>query len=88
MAANCTFCDEPVLPGEEHAAFGNEPMHHECGFRSIVGPVAHLLRRCHCYKLGSTLSDPPNLTKRQAALAAFALARQITQWYGEEEVDL
>jgi hypothetical protein len=34
--------------------------------------------------LGSDLSDPPHLTKREAARAAQALWRQMTEWYGEE----
>lgn len=80
---NCTHCDEPVLAGEQHPSYPAEPMHLECGFRSIGGSVAHVLRRCHCFKLGSTLSDPPGLTKREAARAALALFRQIEDWYGD-----
>ncbi|HEY1897044.1 MAG TPA: hypothetical protein VGG62_12255 [Terracidiphilus sp.] len=81
---NCTHCDEPVLPGEQHPAFPSEPMHFECGVRAVVGSVAHLLRRCDCYKLGSTLGDPPNLTKREAAVAAHTLFGQIVHWFGSD----
>lgn len=80
----CTYCDEPVLPGEQHLSFHGEPMHQECGFRSVVGSVAHVLKRCHCYKLGSKLNDPPGMTKREAARAALNLFRQIEGWFGEE----
>jgi hypothetical protein len=81
---NCTHCEEPVLAGEQHQAFQSEAMHQECGFRSTVGSVAHVLRRCHCFKLGSSLGDPPDLTKREAALAALTLWRQIEGWYGDD----
>ena len=77
----CEWCDEVVLAAERDYAFV-QPMHRECGFRTSVGSVAHLLRRCNCYKLGSTLSDPPDLTKREAARAAYELFRQMTNWYG------
>jgi hypothetical protein len=84
---NCAWCQEPVEMGEQAPAFVTEAMHQECGFRSMVGSLAHVLRRCHCYKLGSDLGDPPGLTKREAALAALTLWRQIAAWYGDE-VDL
>jgi hypothetical protein len=48
----------------------------------VVGGVAHVLRRCDSYKLGSHLGDPPGLTKREAALAAYGLWLQIRDWYG------
>jgi hypothetical protein len=84
MDNHCTWCEEPVEAGQQHPAFQDNAMHFECGFRTAVGSVAHLLRRCHCYKLGSDLNDPPGLTKREAARAAERLWRQMVAWYGEE----
>jgi hypothetical protein len=81
---NCVWCEEVIQDGEQHENFPSDPMHFECGFRSICGSVAHQLRRCHCFKLGSKLSDPPGLTKREAARAALALFRQIAEWYGPD----
>jgi hypothetical protein len=80
---NCTYCEEWVLAGEQHQNY-SEPMHIECGFRVAGGSVAHILRRCSCYKMGAKLEDPPALTKRQAARAALDLFRQIEEWYGDE----
>lgn len=77
---NCAWCHEPVMPGEQHPAF-EEPMHFECGFRSVVGSMAHLLRRCSCYVAGSELGDPPGLSRREAAREALAVYRRI-QRYG------
>jgi hypothetical protein len=83
--ANCQWCEEPVRAGEhrdEH--FQDQAMHIECGFRAVVGSVAHLLRRCSCCHPGSGLGDPPALSKREAAVAAYTLWLQITEWYGSE----
>jgi hypothetical protein len=80
---NCVWCEEPVLAGEQDPAFHAQAMHVECGFRSMVGSVGHLLRRCHCFKLNSHLGDPPGLKKRDAACAALSLFRQMVAWYGE-----
>jgi hypothetical protein len=66
---SCLYCDEPVGPNEQHPNF-HQSMHVECGFRSTVGSVAHVERRCGCYVPGSTENDPPGLTIRQAAKAA------------------
>lgn len=45
-------------------------MHFACGFRAVAGSVAHITRRCGCFVPGSSESDAPELTKRQAARAA------------------
>jgi hypothetical protein len=74
----CGFCEEPIGPGEQAPGMG-EPMHNECQIRLIIGSVAHIERRCGCYVAGSTASDPPHMTLRQAARAAVVLhnARQV-----------
>jgi hypothetical protein len=39
----------------------------------VLGSVAHLQKRCHCYVPGSEENDDPSLTLREAARAAAAL---------------
>lgn len=65
----CTFCKEPVLPGERQADLVNADAHWECGFRAIIGGLNHQMGRCTCCG-GTEPPDPPNMTSRQAALAA------------------
>lgn len=79
----CEWCGESVLPDEQQVSF-TQPMHRECGFRSVAGSVGHILRRCSCCSKESNLGDPPGLTQREAARAAFALWCRICDWYGEE----
>jgi hypothetical protein len=51
-------------------AEGSEtPYHIECYIRLTVGSLAHQQRKCSCY--GGTEHDPPGMTLRQAAIAAF-----------------
>lgn len=50
--------------------FNGRYVHYECAFRSIMGSVAHIQRRCSCFVAGSEAEDPPGMTRRQAALAA------------------
>ncbi len=65
----CGFCNEEIEePLPDHRP-GN--LHRECLIRLVVGSVAHQERRCHCYIPGSTASDPPHLTLRQAAKLAW-----------------
>lgn len=46
-------------------------LHVECLFRETVGSVGHLTHRCTCY--GGDFDDPPGMTKRQAAAAAYRM---------------
>lgn len=67
----CAWCSEPVdFETEQHPAY-REPMHYECGLRMWAGSVAHLEKRCSCYVPGATETDPPGMTLREAAVAAF-----------------
>lgn len=43
--------------------------HKECRFRAVVGPLAHLERRCRCF--GGTDHESPGLTRRQEAIAVW-----------------
>lgn len=74
----CGWCEEPVQPesvaemvshwdGTEGAL---RPWHRECRVRSVLGGVNHLQGRCTCCG-GTEPPDPPELTRREAALAAF-----------------
>lgn len=45
--------------------------HQVCFFRSIAGGLAHQERRCRCYGGTADELDPPEMTKRQAAQAAW-----------------
>jgi hypothetical protein len=47
--------------------------HWECAARSLIGGLNHLQGRCTCCG-GTEDPDPPNMTRRQAAVAA------VTYW--------
>lgn len=72
----CRWCDEPVLSGEQDSHFPNDPLHLECAARSVLGPLAHLHRRCSCWGGDAGEGDPPGLTKRQAARLVLEEARR------------
>ncbi len=74
----CLHCEELIaendsgvlmwcvpMPPKEPAY---RPLHHECWVRMGVGSVGHLEKRCSCH--GGDEEDPPDMTKRQAAVAA------------------
>lgn len=72
----CLFCDESIVAGDDLARnlIGTEKgprlAHEECAVRSIIGGVNHLQGNCTC--CGGTMPpDPPGLTPRQAARAAY-----------------
>ncbi len=71
----CGFCGESIPRRDLVPIVAGTPLHRECQFRLVVGSVAHIQRRCGCYVAGSTESDPPHMTPRQAATAAMALYR-------------
>jgi len=64
----CGWCAEPI----EDDGTG-DGLHRECLIRMVLGSVAHLQKRCHCYVPGSEENDDPSLTLREAARAAAAL---------------
>lgn len=74
----CKWCDEPILAGEaaETVYGGTAQMHLECVVRSILGSVGHQKQACACY--GGTEDDPPGLSTREAAKAAYAHHRENT----------
>lgn len=83
VRAACRFCEEPVLEGEQDPHFRSDPMHRECGARSVLGSVAHLQRRCPCWGGDDHEGDPIGVTRRRAAQLALEEAqRQYAEnWY-------
>jgi hypothetical protein len=77
--ATCVYCEEPVAADDSGWGQGHEGpwFHIECFTRNIIGSVGHQLGICACY--GGEYEDPPTMTKREAARAAFeqAWARQL-----------
>jgi hypothetical protein len=65
----CELCVEPILSGEPKADTV-QPFHRECLFRAVMGGANHILKRCSCYG-GAEPPDPPGLTMREAARAAW-----------------
>lgn len=80
VGATCLWCEEPIAAEDSgwgvHAK-GDQWMHVECFTRQIIGSVGHQLGVCACN--GGEYEDNPNLTKREAAKAAFEQARSIRE---------
>jgi hypothetical protein len=76
MCAPCTRCGEPITRTDEGYAIPimGQPLlagyHRACFLRGIFGSVAHQQKKCFCF--GGVGEDDPNLTVREAALAAVA----------------
>ena len=66
---DCAWCGEPILPGDPLAPVAGVTEHWECGLRSVAGGLNHQMGTCTCCG-GTEPPDPPNMTARQAALAA------------------
>lgn len=71
---NCEHCGEPISARDDISGMilNARAVHHECGARIVLGSVAHVEGRCSCYVEGAEDTDPPGMTKRQAAKAALA----------------
>jgi hypothetical protein len=76
----CVHCEEPIGASDDglmmlyvadSSTVSTVAWHWECHMRNIVGSVGHHLHKCSCY--GGTEEDPPNMTRREAALAAVEL---------------
>ncbi len=70
----CDYCKEEILPGERADNHGSD-FHRECLFRLVGGSWGHILKECSCY--GGTMDDPPGMSKRQGAVMALALYRDL-----------
>jgi hypothetical protein len=67
----CIWCDEPLdnsshiamsYPGRNIVQMGKDFMHRECALRSVIGLTGEYG--------GTETVDPPDLTRRQAAIKA------------------
>lgn len=47
----------------------HRPYHYECHMRGVIGGLNHIMGQCICCG-GSEPTDPPEMTKREAAHAA------------------
>jgi hypothetical protein len=76
----CSYCDEMIEAAEsgfsqlliDERGSRRIYLHRACFLRCIYGSVAHIHKQCSCYVPGATEGDPPEMTKRQAAVAAVA----------------
>lgn len=83
----CGYCGENFISGDAgayvpHLACGvvsDIPYHQECQTRMFVGSVAHIKGECRCAVDGSTDTDPPGMTKREAAKAAIKALQDKTK---------
>jgi len=73
----CTWCEEPIEHNETIDPFFITPMHPECGVRAIMGSIAHIEGRCSCVDPDNHETDPPELTRREAAKLAFAAWQKL-----------
>jgi hypothetical protein len=67
----CQLCHEPITADDRIGPYriDLQPIHWECGLRSVVGGLNHLNGLCTC--CGGTLPpDPEGMTRREAARAA------------------
>jgi len=79
---NCPHCGESIQSGGNPTMMVPIPhiadpetyymnyYHYECHIRMVVGGLNHLRGTCVCCG-GEDPPDPPEMTRRQAALAAF-----------------
>jgi hypothetical protein len=69
----CSHCEERIEAGDSgyYQAEGDYAFHEACYLRGMVGSVGHQLGTCSCHGGGD--GDPPGMSKREAARAAFQL---------------
>jgi hypothetical protein len=82
VALGCNWCYELIdeddfgllvtgLVGPE-LLVAEFPYHHECQARQMIGSLTHLRQECSCFIPDSVCTDPPEMTRREAARAALA----------------
>jgi hypothetical protein len=85
VGALCSWCVEAIEDGDSGVLMPHidldpdgrpvgtvRPLHRNCHLRSVVGSLAHVEERCGCYTGCFNDTDPPEMTRRQAADAAVA----------------
>lgn len=86
VGTKCLLCEEVFIDGDKgflvpySGPDGDSEVgqHRECFFRSIFGSVGHQKKKCSCF--GGTEEDPPGMSKRQAAIAAFDFYTRKHNW--------
>lgn len=76
VGEDCQWCHEPIALEDAGWGVGGDTgdwFHAECVTRMLVGSVGHQLGVCACK--GGEYEDPPTLTRREAAKAAFEQAQ-------------
>ena len=83
VGAPCQFCEEPILAEESGwgQCVAGPWMHVECFMRLMLGSTGHQLQLCPCYG-GDYEGEPPEMSRRDAARAAWALARERARALG------
>ncbi|HEY7195472.1 MAG TPA: hypothetical protein VH439_17145 [Gemmatimonadales bacterium] len=79
VGEDCSWCFERITEGDDgfELPFAS-PLsdakaiyyHRQCFLRTVLGSVSHIERLCSCFVSGSECSDPPGMSKREAATAA------------------
>lgn len=78
VGERCIGCDEEFVEGDQGTAIPSmeedgvarvRHQHRECGLRAVMGPLAHLEKRCRCF--GGPGNDTPGLTAREEAVAVW-----------------
>ena len=87
----CPWCAEATVMTDNGVMLSDwrddEPVqviHRECFRRMLLGSIAHIERRCSCSVPGSTESDPPEMTKREAAKLVDDWAERNRHWRQKE----
>lgn len=76
IGRTCLFCEEPFAQGDAGTiSHLGQATHHECMMRQVIGSVGHLRELCSCH--GGSYEDPPEMTRRQAAIAAVELYNRM-----------
>jgi hypothetical protein len=80
MSFKCIHCQEPIDEWEDYEQYANGPRaHRNCAIRAVIGSLAHVEKRCSCYVKGAEETDPPGMSRREAANAAVARWRQLQE---------
>lgn len=75
--SDCVLCDEPLALGEKSASLACT-MHRECGLRSVLGGIGHLLDHDHFCR--GELGPDAGLDYRTSALL-------VDVWVARKGVD-
>ena len=69
VGQQCSHCQEAIAEEDSGTWYANGPVVHiECWLRVGLGGINHLAGRCTCHG-GTEPPDPPELSRREAALA-------------------